>query len=82
MHVTYLGCVLDEVVSGKPIALKAIKNKWEIKISLYEKRYLTRKPQWLLFDALIQQYLDYARPAWYPNPKWKTKNKIQIMQNK
>ena len=34
-QVAYLGCVLDEAMSGKPIALKiTIQNKWEIKISL------------------------------------------------
>ena len=37
----------------------------------------------MLYNALIEPYFDYACPAWYANlTEEKTKNKIQIMQNK
>ena len=33
-------------------------------------------------NALIQQHLDYACQAWYPNLSDKTENKIKAIQNK
>ena len=34
-QVTYIGCVLDKTMSGKPMAIKGYEqNKWEIKVSL------------------------------------------------
>ena len=82
-EVTYLGCVLDETMSGEPMALKVI-NKINGKLKfLYRKnRFLSPELRRMLCNALIQPYFDYACPAWYPNLTEKTKNKIQIMQNK
>ena len=53
-------------------------NKWDIKISLQETKYLTKELGRMLFNALIQSHLDYACSAWYPNLNEKAK-KIQIM---
>ena len=82
-QVTYLGCVLDESMSGEPMALKVV-NKINGKIKfLYRKnKFLTPEIRRMLCSALIQPHFDYACTAWYPNLTEKTKKKIQIMQNK
>ena len=80
-EVTYLGCVLDERVSGQQIALKVI-HKINSKIMfLYRKNSFLNPELWrMLCNALVQAHFDYACPAWYSNLTKKTK-KIQIMQN-
>ena len=72
-EVTYLGCVLDETMSGEPMALKVI-NKINDKLKfLYRKnRFLSPELQRMLCNALIQPHFNYACPAWYPNLKKKT----------
>ena len=82
-EVTYLGCVLDETMSGEPMALKVI-NKINGKLKfLYRKnRFLSPELRRMLCNALIQPHFDYACPVWYPNLTEKMKKKIQIMQNK
>ena len=79
-QVTYLGCVLDETMSGEPMALKVI-NKINGKLKfLYRKnRYLTKEPRRMLCNAFIQPHFDYVCPLWYPNFYVKTKKKMQIM---
>ena len=76
-QVTDLGCILDETMSGKPIAYKAIK-KINSKLNCFfrEKHFSTSRLRQLLCNALIQSYFDYACTAWYPNlnKKLKTKN--------
>ena len=57
-QVTYLGCVLDGSVAGKPMPLKVI-NKRETKIPLYEKnKFLRPEFRRMLCNALIQPYFD------------------------
>ena len=82
-EVTYLGCVLDETMSGEPMALKVI-NKINGKLKfLYRKnRFLSPELRRMLCNALIQPHFDYACPVWYPNLTEKMKKKIQITQNK
>ena len=82
-EVTYLGCVLEETMSGEPVALKVI-NKINSKLKfLYRKnRFLSPELRIMLCNALNQTHFDYACPVWYPNLIEKTKKKIQIMQNK
>ena len=65
---TYLGCVLDETMSGEPMVLKVI-NKINGKLKfLYSKnRFLIPELRRILCNALIQQHFDYVCPAWYPN---------------
>ena len=62
--VTYLGCVLDETMSGVPMALKVI-NKINGKLKfLYRKnRFLSPELRRMLCNALIQAHFDYACPA-------------------
>ena len=58
-EVTYLGCVLDETMSGEPMALKFI-NKINGKLKfLYRKnRFLSPELRRMFCNALIQQYFD------------------------
>ena len=81
--VTYLGCVLDDTMSGEPMALKVI-NKINGKLKfLYRKnRFLSPELRRMFCNALIQPHFDYPCSAWYPNLTEKTKKKIQIMPNK
>ena len=62
-------------MSGEPMALKVI-NKINGKLKfLYKKnRYLTKDLRRMLCNVLIQPHFDFLNE--------KTKNKIQIMQNK
>ena len=66
--VTYLGCILDESLSGESMALYVmdkINNK--IKFLYRKSQYLTKSLRRLLCNALIQPHFDYACSAWYPN---------------
>ena len=83
LQVTYLGCVLDETMSGEPMPLKVIhKINGKLKFLYRKNRYLTKELRRMLCNALIQPHFDYAGPAWDPNLNETTKKKIQIMQNK
>ena len=81
--VTYLGCIIDETLSGESMALNVI-NKISSKIKfLYRKnRFLTPGLRRLLCNSLIQPHFDYACSSWYPFLTQNLKNKIQVMQNK
>ena len=81
--VIYLGCMLDETMSGETMALSVI-NKINNKLKfLYRKnRFSTPTLRRLLCNALIQPHFDYACFAWYPNLTKKLKNRIQTLQNK
>ena len=61
------GCVLDETMSGEPMALKVI-NKIDGKLKfLYGKNsFLSPELQRMLCNALIQSHFDCASPTWYP----------------
>ena len=81
--VTYLGCLLDETLSGESMALKVI-NKINSRLRfLYRKnRFLSPPLRRLLCNSLIQPHFDYACSAWYPNLNKRLKPKLQILQNK
>ena len=81
--VTYLGCLLDETLSGESMALKVI-NKINSRLRfLYRKnRFLSPPLRRLLCNSLIQPHFDYACSAWYPNLNKRLKSKLQILQNK
>ena len=65
--ITYLGCRLDESLSGKVMALKVInKIKGRLKFFYKKNRYLTPYLKWPLCNALIQSHFDYACSAWHP----------------
>ena len=81
--VTYLGCLLDESLSGEAMTLKVI-NKINSRLRfLYRKnRFLYPPLRRLLYNSLIQPHFHYACSAWYPNLKKRLKSKLQILQNK
>ena len=81
--VKYLGCILDETVSGVSMALKVInKINSRLKFLHRKNKFLTPAPPRLLCNALIQPHFDYASSVWYPNLTQRMKNKIQVTQNK
>ena len=75
--------MLDETIPVEPTALKAI-NKINSKLHFIQRknRYLIKELRRILCNALVQLHFDYPCPAWYPNLNEKTKNEMQIMQNK
>ena len=82
-QVTYLGWILDETMSGEPMAYKTIKKINSRLIYLFRKKhFLIPSLRRFSCNALIQPYFDYACTAWYPNLNKKLKNKIQTTQNK
>ena len=81
--VTYLGCLLDETMSGESMALKTIKKiDQKLKFLCRKNCFLTPELRRLFCNAIIQPHFDYACSAWYPNLTQKLKKKLQVMQNK
>ena len=81
-EVTYLGCILDDTLSGESMAKYAMgKINGRLKF-LRKQKYLNYSLRRLLSNALIQPYFDFACLAWYPNLNAGLKTKIQTMQNK
>ena len=80
---TYLGCILEETISGESMANKVIsKVNARLKLSHRRNKYLTPNLRRLLCNALTQPHFVYACSAWYPNLSKKLKNIIQTLQNK
>ena len=81
--VKYLGCILDETMSGETMALSVI-NKINNKLKFFyrKNRFLTPTLRRLFCNALIQPHFDYTCSAWYPNLTKKLKNRIETSQNK
>ena len=83
MQFTYLGCVLDETLSGESMALKALnKINEKVKFLYCKNKFVTPALCRMLCNAIIQPHFDYACSAWYTNLNEKPKKKIQIMQKK
>ena len=79
--VTYLGCELEESLSGEAMALKVInKINGRLKFLYRKNRYLTPYLKRLLCNALIQPHFDYVCSVWYPNLNMKFKSKFQTVQ--
>lgn len=81
--VTYLGCILDNKLSGELMARKIIskvsqRTKFLARIS----SLLDSKTLKILADALVQCHLDYACTSWYTGTTKGLKDKLQICQNK
>ena len=76
--VTYLGCNLDETLSGESMAIHLINKKnFRIRFLYGKNRFLNVPLRRLLCNAIIQPFFDYAWNAWYPN-----KTCLQATQNK
>ena len=81
--VTYLGCVLDEDLSGETMATKVTgKINSRLKFFYRKNKFLTSSLRRLLCNALIQPHFDYACSAWYPNLTQNLNKKLQTTQNK
>ena len=81
--VTYLGCILEETMSGESMANKLIsKVNARSKFLHCKNKYLTPNLRHLPCNALIQPQFDYVCSLWYPNLSKKLKNRIQALQNK
>ena len=81
--VKYLGCLMDETMSGEAMALHVIHKINNTLKFLYRKNdLLTPTLRRLLCNALIQPLFDYACSAWYPNLSKKLKHRTQTTQNK
>ena len=64
--VTYLGCLLNETLSGELMTLKTIKKINQTLKLLYRKnQFLTVVLYQLSCNAIIQPHFDYACSAWY-----------------
>ena len=70
-EVTYLGCILDESLSGESMALNVAS-----KINTLLNKFLSPQLRRLLCNALIQPHFDYACSVCYPNPNKKAKTKL------
>ena len=82
-QVTYLGCILEETVSGESMAHNVIsKVNVRLKFLHGKNKYLISDLRRLLWNPLIQPHFDYAYSAWYPNLSKKLKNRIQTSQDK
>ena len=67
-QVTYLGCVLDESVSGEPMALNVVNQiNGKLKLLYRKNKLLTPELRRMLCNAFIQPHFDYECTAWYPN---------------
>ena len=82
-NVTYLGCLLDEDLSGESMANKVLgKINGRLKFLYRKSEFLTAPLRRLLCNALIQPHFDFASSAWYPNLSKKMLSKLKIAQNK
>ena len=82
-QVAYVGCVLDETLRWKPMALKALnKINGKLKFLNRKNKFLTPILRRMLCNAVIQVQFNYACCAWYPKLNKKLKKKIHIAQNK
>ena len=81
--VTYLGCILDETLSGESMAIHVInKVNSRLRFLYRQDKFLDIPLRRLLCNALIQPYFDYACNAWYPNLNKNLKTRLQAAQNK
>ena len=79
----YLGCILDESLSGESMVLYVLsKLNSKLKFLYRKNRFLTPLLRKLLCNALIQPHFDFACNAWFPSLNQNLKNKLQTSQNK
>ena len=74
--VSYLGCLLNQTLSGENMALQVInKTNARLRFLYRNNQFLTQNLRRLLCNALIQPHFDYASSAWFPNLTEKIKKK-------
>ena len=78
-EVTYLGCVLDETLSGENMALKGLsKINGKLKFLYRKNKFLTPTLRRILCNVIIQPHFDYAYSARYLDLNEKLVRKMQI----
>ena len=81
--VKYLGCILDQNLSGESVGLNVIdKVNSRLKFLHRQNHFLTPPLRRLLCNALIQPLFDYACTAWFSNLSKRLKLRLQASQNK
>ena len=66
--VKYLGCILDQILSGESMFLNIIeKVNSRLKFLYRQNRSLTPRLRRLLCDTVVQPLFDYACIAWFSN---------------
>ena len=82
-EVSYLGCILDESLSGESVALNVV-SEIDTRLQFLDRqnKFLSPQLRRLLCNALIQPHFDYACSVWYPTLNKKLKTKLQVLQNK
>ena len=64
--VTYLGCVLEENLSGESMATKVLGNiNGKLKFLYRKQSFLDSSTRRMLLNALIQPHFDYACTSWF-----------------
>ena len=76
-NVNYLGCLLDEKMSGEAMVLNVI-NKINSNLKFLHdiNGFLTPALRHLLYNASTQPHFDYTCSVWYPNLTNKLKQRI------
>ena len=65
--VTYLGCELDQYLSGESMVTKVLgKINGRLKFLCRKKSFLSGSLRRMLCNSLIQPHFDYSCSAWYP----------------
>ena len=66
--VTYLGCILDNDLSGESMVTKVLSLiNGRLKFLYRKQKFFNYSLRRLLCNALIQPHYDYACSAWYPS---------------
>ena len=79
---TYLGCILDESLSGESMALHVL-NKINSRLRFFyrQNRFLCKPLRRLLCNAMIQSFFYYACSAWYSSLQKDLHKRLQVSQN-
>ena len=81
--VKYLGCLMNETMSGEVMELYFIhKINNKLKFLYCKNDFLTPPLRHFLYNALIRPHFANVCSAWYPNITKKVKHKIQTTQSK
>ena len=80
--VTYLGCILDESLSGESMVLHVLnKINSRLRFLYIQNRFLNKLLWRLLCNTIIQPFFDYACSAWYTTLRKDLQKRLQVSQN-
>ena len=81
--VKYLGSEIDQYMSGENMVLKVVKKvSSRTKFLARKSKYLDQNTLKMLASAIAHCHIDYACTSWYSGLSKKSKNKLQVCQNK